>query len=314
MTEISNRAVELDRVLRLLAETHRAWTESEEAGLLPHTDYWIAIQACLSAFRYGDIPEAFRDVERSVARLEMFWDEFAREQAANPNPIRTPSRDFFAELSVILRAREVATAPSEYPPLPGIRHMLSIDRLTAAQIARMLDWVNSRGEDDVARVTQEIALGEKSKYWEQAPDPRNARIEHRREAWKDSVARLETRLDSKINPKSPPAPESLAELVDQGLAISQIARILDTTPESVVEECMAEGLRMPPMDPPAIQNAPEPPAQKTAPQNETVSHLPIAERIVLYATENPGLSHEEIATALGATPAKVKAALRAVAK
>lgn len=310
---ISSRASDLDRVLRLLAETHRAWTDSEEPGLLPNTDYWTAIQATIAAFKFGDIPQAYRDIERSVARLEVLWDEFAREQSVSPNPTRVPGRDFFAELGMVMRVREQAAAPTQYPALPGLRHMLSTDRLTAAQIARVLDWTNERGEDDVARVTHEIALGEKSEYWDLAPDPRNARVEQRRESWRNAVDRLEHRLDAKLNPPRKAAPESLADLVNQGLAISQIARIFDTTPESVVEEVMAEGLPMPPAEPEAIL-APTDTPPRTDSQAAPLDHLPIAERILLYAEEHPGVSTDQIAQAVGATPAKVKAALRTVAK
>ena len=305
---MTTRAKQLDTALDVACRELEAWLEDDSSGhgVMPSSRLWLAMQALVGAFRDGDMPVSHREIDRSVYNIAIMWNRFAEQQAVQLDADAAPERSFFTAMQQLFAQRD-SLRPVKYSPMPGLNHLINNERIkNLGHLASILDWRDSRGELDTARVSDEIRKGSKSKYWESAPDPRNKKLEESRDDWRQSLERLSESTEKKLNRSSPSAPESLAELVSQGVSLSQIANILDLDVSEVEQQCRENQLPIPGM----AYDHENSPAAQVMEEIDDPGDLPIApqderSQVIGYMRMHPEARDGEIADAVGVSRQKV---------
>lgn len=221
---MDERSQELTTVVDALLKVHDDWAQDPEKRYLT-AEYEEAIEDTLAVFEDGDLPADCRRLDNAVEWLRKKWAEYKEEEAAAGNAVQQPTNAFWRAIEQVRESRKAARSHRR-------AHLESIATLTAQkvsdnQICRMYGFVDGHGQPDLVRLQEERA--EPGRHtnpdngWE---PPAEARRRDREQQQTAAVARSKKRLAEKMAARGARKPtESIAELLEQGVAANQICKM-----------------------------------------------------------------------------------------
>jgi hypothetical protein len=251
-----DRREELLTSIETLLAAHREWQETDNpeisAALIER------IEDAITVWSGGDMPGDLLDLYSKMQGLNEAWTE-AVMQADDAEHVQTArAGSFWKALDVVLGMREKAEEEdtAEFRPLESVA-MLTAQKVPDQQIcwiyrARWPEGAKTGpGLWDQRKQRPLLNLLEKER---QAPgsvipadfvpfhvaERKQAQVLRREAADRAAAARQD-----RVAKLAKPCPETLAELVGQGVSLSQIARMKKSTKAAIRKQCLAEGLPVP---------------------------------------------------------------------
>lgn len=240
---MSERRRELLETVDHLRAAHDRWAKAKNIPYLT-APLERAIDGTVLMFEDGDLPADCRGLARSVERLAEVWGEVKRRYAlaadkTDPAPL---TQEFWRALDGVIDARDEAE-PKRAPVIESIE-TLEKQGVRDAQICKIYDWVEDDGSPQVWKLAEERENpGKHTKNHVPAVVREREERERKRREFLDTMRR---QRDQKIASMREPDQTPLRELVEEGLAAVQIARMKKTTVEDVLEQCDAAGIPRPP--------------------------------------------------------------------
>jgi hypothetical protein len=239
-----------------LLAVHQEWQTSDNPEL--SRELMGAIEDALAVWSGGDMPGDLLDMYSRMQGLAEAWTETVM-RADDPDHIRMDqAKTFWTALDGIrqLRQKSAERDIRDYRPLESVA-VLTKQNVSDEQICRIYraewqegaktgpglwDWRRNRPmleELEKERANPGSVIPTDFVPWHVARKAREAK--HRQAA---AERAKQARLD-RIAKMHQPCPETLKELINQGVDIEQIARMKKTTPSEIRKQCVAEGLPMP---------------------------------------------------------------------
>ncbi len=266
-----DRRKELLTPIDTLLAAHCEWQETDNPEISP--ELVARIEDAIAVWSGGDMPGDLLSLYSKMQALNEAWTD-AVMRADDPEHIQTAKAVmFWKALDVVRGIREKAEEEdtAEFRPLESVA-MLTAQKVPDQQICWIYRaawpegaktgpglWDQRKNRPllqllEKERVTPGSVIGPDFVPWYVAQRKVDA---VRRKAAAD---RAEAVRQDRIAKLTKPCPETLAELVGQGVSLSQIARMKKTTKAAIRKQCVAEGLPIPPeqYDAPRSDFAPEP--------------------------------------------------------
>lgn len=330
---IANRRKYLFTCIQEAITEHGVWSsEGGEIAVLPDGRFDRALTALFEAFETGDMPEELRPIDRILGDFQRDYREYHDRMALSQNWNLSPP----ASMAGLMSKLSDLFVQIQMPPAPDIESIAELDKLKVsdAQIARMYGWTKIDGSPDVHRVqVQRREAPDKRR-----PNPLNEQREaaRQREAkrMEEAVARQQKREEA----ANAVAPESIEELIEQGVSGQQICDMKKLTPQKLERYCHDNKLDMPgwkqsieqvaadaadaeraereeASQPTPIHGMPEDVAPVVDPEDDLAEEvdyeeLSIEEQILLAAEENPDATASELADMFETSHQKVSSVLR----
>ena len=249
---MSREQILLDSVEHFI-RTHEEWADGNETEL---TDvYEEALKEMVAEFASGDMPGRLREVERAVETVGMEYTAFERYVTQSN---KSPRKEFWDSIES-LRGK-LAGAVSPPPMILETIPQLVKQGVTPAQIAKIYShqgrgpfMVNGHPRPDL--VSKEIDDPGSVLPPDFVHPEVSAKQEAEKEAEQRRAARVKERFAATVT-----GPESIEDLLRQGLTIKQICKVKGCEPTEVLAE--SERLGIAPAEPInlASQRAPHEPA------------------------------------------------------
>jgi hypothetical protein len=237
------RAEQLFLVVEAAVQARLEWGDSDTPYITEKLE--LAVDDLVESFATGMIPGGCRALAATVGEMAAVWRDWRARADASGLATAMPGNGFWRLFDMV--GQMVADAqPAEPKPLEPIA-VLRDQKVSDAQIARIYGFVDRRGSPMPWKVQEE--LNEPGRHtgpgtgWV-APIHRKRAEEATRRA--EAVERARAAGDRKIQRASAPPPESLAELIGQGVGLAQLCKILRKTRGEVAALCEAQGLPIPP--------------------------------------------------------------------
>ncbi len=252
-------AQELERRREVLAATEAAidawvdWQEHDRDALIVPEELRQAWSDMVVIWATGSIPADCRELARAVEAFDaQYLAPWLAQMESSGQQAIMPPNAFWAALEGIARGLAEVTAPAQ-KPLEPIADLVA-QGVSHAQIAKIYGFRDGRGNWSEQMVREELAKPgtHTGAGW---VDPRQQRKAGRLAAREEAVKRARQAIARKIARREATPPESLADLIEQGVSLVQIARIFRTTEAAVLEQCRAEGLQEPAAAPPSASMA-----------------------------------------------------------
>ena len=324
-------------LLNVVDHLLREWNEwsKPDAPRFFTEPFQAAVEETLAVFGSGDMPGELRELYSGVRQLQDKWDFWVRRNETRTVKEDAPPTAFFAALELIEALRQSADSPRDKPLEPVSE--LKAQGVGSVQICRIYGFVDSQGRTEDWKIAEECkdpgCHSTKIPGW-LPPHQRRRQEEQRRQ--QEIFARNRQIRQQKVQSLTQPGPETYAELAAlPDMCLRQIAKIKKVTPEEAAAELTAQGLKVPPMDPPSanaikgdhdsdIHDDPPPASTPPAtypPSDDDPSEPPaglgeamtLEDEIVAY--HKGGLNHSEIREAFKGsgqevTPQKISAVLK----
>lgn len=223
-----------------LLASHREWVEQDTPYVTEAFEQ--SVDDALEVYRDGDVPRDCRGLDSLFNELAERWAKWKAEAAASGDEPAVPDHAFWVKLDQIAKAREIAR-PKARRQLETVAD-LTAQKVPDRQICKIYGWVDDVGNPDLKTLQEERA----SPGTHVGPDfvpPHERRRQEEESRRQDALDRIRERTERKLRRRLDPAPEPLAELVEQGLSATQIARMKRCTIEDVYRECEALGIEPP---------------------------------------------------------------------
>ena len=237
------RATHLLAVVDNVLTKRREWIESDSPYVTE--DVETAVDELVEVFSGGMVPGNCRAIEEQVGQLGRFWRVWKDEVAATGLTTILPSNDFWKAIERVAELREAAK-PRPKRRLETIQDLAVVQKVPAYQICDIYGWMDENGQPESWKIAEELATPGKhtgpESGWVDPGEKKRLEAEQKRAA---IVARLAAKQAAKIERANRKAPESLEDLVGQGVPIYQIADILKTTEAAVLAECDRLGIGRP---------------------------------------------------------------------
>ena len=252
--------VYLQSLCSALRHEHELWATSSEPTL---SEGFIEIAAeAIEGFGATELPPGTEPLADAVTRFASLWRAY-RGQVVD-DEFAMPSPDLFAVLDEIyqLEAEAKVGSPKAVESIAELTKQGVFD----AQICRIYEWIDSNGNLETSKLQEERA----KPGTHVTPDfvhPAEMRRRRSLEAHRTKLKDLRRRSVSKITNAKDSTPETLDELVAQGLSARQIARMTHQSASQVILACQDAGIDPPPIDyasPQTVRAPHEPPAKEAA--------------------------------------------------
>lgn len=230
-------------------DARQRWADGDEPYITE--DLEAAVGDLLAVFHAGTIPEPFRAHAGCVAAMTPPWNDWQAEAIESGGAV-APRDEFWRAFDGLVVLEEEAEAPPKrrLEPIKLLREQKVGDE----QIARMYGFVSFRrgpsGERESVAETWKVQEELDQPGRHTGPEtgwrpPLEAKLVERERAKKAAAERVRLRMAAKLERANNPPPESLAELVQQGVVAEQIADMLNSTVQAVWAECDRQGLPRP---------------------------------------------------------------------
>ena len=230
---MSHRAEQLLALTDAFLDMHRAWVDDPNRTA-PDAIYWDSVDSVLEAFDVGDVPAECRELADAV---EAFGDEVYQFDAREDVGRTMPHNSFWTAREAVERARAGA-AKQERIPLEPIS-VLRQQQVPDWQIAMIYGLVPRHHIDRpnlYAHLIQKELDNPGSVIGPDWTDPRD-----RDEA--ETIEKTDRRHNALMDKKRASAktaepevcPETIEELLQQGVSVEQIAKMKDVPMTEVVE-------------------------------------------------------------------------------
>ena len=240
MVATSERRKHLFDVTDSASEAHSEWSESD----IPYiTDpFQSAVDDMVEVFSTGDIPADCRALNKEVEALTDLWKAWKTAAEVSGDTNTMPSQDFWLAMERVAAAR-VQAVPKQPVKLETIEQ-LDKQGVSDRQICVMYEWVLTDGSPDFDKLREERKDPGTHTGEDFVPPQERRRLE-RQSSQDAAVARARRRREKKLEKMSAEAPESLEQLVAEGVSAEQIAIMRNCTVEQVFAECDEESLQRP---------------------------------------------------------------------
>lgn len=308
-----------------LIETWNAWSADDDLRYITR-GFEEAVEDCLGMFADGTIPGDLRELSHRVDSLVEHWEAWKEKNAATSDKVLLPMQAFWASLEAIEDARREGMAPVRRP-LETIAQ-LDAQKVPDRQICMIYGFVDESGQPLFLMLQEEREqpgrhTGPQTGW--KPPHHRRQEAEESRQA--ESLARLREARAKKVADASRIAPESIKELVAQGVTGRQICTMKKMGREDLEAYCRENSLPVQ-WEPEGVYGVrgdfdirpeEEPPKQTATPAasdsagEDASGSLTLEQEIAEYA--KAGLAEEQIAEAVSSPAQQVSAAkVRAVLK
>ena len=236
------RTQELRGAVQDLIDARQSWVDSDATAIT--ADFENCLSECIATFADGDMPSDCQELAYRVAAVAIEWEKFAGingeggyGSTINPAPrgsfwyVFDRLTDFYHNGNYVRR------------PLLEPVAVLHAQKVTHRQIARMYGWFARPGIPDEQKVREE--LEKPGRHTGDGFVPPAIR-EHERQELADWAAKqqaLENMQRRYAQSKPDAGPETVEELILQGVSIRQIARMRETTEEAVIAACEQMGVK-----------------------------------------------------------------------
>ena len=241
--EISDTRKLLFAVVDQAQGAREVWSKSEVEHF---TEAMLqAFDELVDTFADTDLPADCRNLATAVGQFAHEWSKW-RDVAEHSGDERLlPDPAVWRTLDVVEQMRRAAV-PRKAVKLETIAE-LTEQKVGERQIALIYGFLTPDGAPDMAMVREERSspgkhTGEGTGWL--PPFERQQREEAHRQA--ERAKRIQARQQAKMQRLEHSAPESLRELVEDDVALPQIAKILNMSEADVLLQCEAEGLPAPP--------------------------------------------------------------------
>lgn len=224
-----------------LLTVQREWVQSDTPYITEAVE--TAVDDAIDLWAHGPLPGDCRVLAGYFDRLAERWSEWRAIAAINPDANPVPKQSFWKVLEMIAEERE-AKQPQGRKTLESVA-TLTAQKVPDRQICKIYGWLDAKGNAELWKLEEErLKPGTHVNADYVAPHER-ARLAAE-EARRTSIERIREQQERKVKNLTEPAPESLEDLVRQGLTSKQIARMRKTTVKQVEADCRAAGLDVPP--------------------------------------------------------------------
>ena len=221
-----------------LLDVHDSWIQSDFEPL-PET-FEKAADGLVEIFAAGTIPADCRVLADRVVSFGLEWEKW-KAGGALSGEVYPESNAFWRALEDIRDAKSGASDDlSPPPPLEPIAE-LERQKVGDAQICAIYGW-GILNRPNMKKLAEERAKPG-THTGEGFVSPVHQEWVDREKRLQDHVENIRRLREAKVAPAALPAPESLPELLEQGISGKQIAAMLGKTVDEVNAEC--DRLKMP---------------------------------------------------------------------
>ncbi|MCP4535797.1 MAG: hypothetical protein GY832_01460 [Chloroflexi bacterium] len=251
MVATSERRKHLFDVADAVALVHAEWSESD----IPYiTDpFQAAVDDMVEVFSTGDTPADCRVLNKEVETLTDSWNAWKKAAEVSGDTAAMPSQDFWFAMERVAAARQDAV-PRQSVRLETIKE-LEKQGVNDNQICAIYEWFLSDGSADLDKLREEKAKPG-THTGEGFVSPQERRRLKRQADQDAAVARARETREKKLEKMEAVAPESLEQLVTEGVSAEQIADMKNCTVEQVFADCDEAGIQRP------MENYPSPQTER----------------------------------------------------
>lgn len=318
-TEIEKRRHALMYYVQEVLTEYAVWADGTDSVILPDEPFDAALRNMFYVFENGDVPADLRGITREVEKLQADYQAYQQ---------RMEDAGQWSELPPTTVGVAIANIKGQFfevqqPPKPALETIADFDRqkVSDRQIAVAYEWYLPNGQPDEARVRKQ-RLEDANLIIE---NPHNAALEERKQRDQAAIEAAIEKQRAREEAANKPAPESIEELLEQGVGANQIAEMKRMTVGELERYCFEHALDLPGTS--SIESAAAEVAQQEheerqellAPtpepedlqdeQPQPVSELSLEEQIVATAQEDPEMPHGDIAEMLDTSVERVEAVL-----
>ena len=239
---MSERREQLLHAVDHLIEVWNQWSADSDLNYITR-EFEEAVDDCLLVFAHGTIPGDLRSMTHSVDTLAEHWQAWHKRNEETAGKVLLPGNGFWAALEEIAAARHKSEQPT-------VRHLESIAQLDAqkvpdAQICRIYGFTTADGHPRMDILQQERA--EPGKHtgpgtgWK---PPHQRRQEEKNRRHDEALERVRQNRAAKIRHLQRVAPETIEELVGQGVSGNQICRMKKIDRDELETYCREHSLEV----------------------------------------------------------------------
>jgi len=204
-----------------------------------------AMSELIGVFEEGSIPGDCRELAKTVEAFGSEWVDWQAEVDRRGSAVIPPPESTWKAWEAVVDCyRGVVDPPRR--PLESVA-TLRAQVVPDWQICEIYGWKDSRGNPETRKVEEELASP--GKHTTGCVDPVTRKRQEAAERQKALAERVKRLRLQKVARMSSEAPESLAELIQQGVPLHQIAEMLRMSEEQILAECEAQKLPAPPSNP-----------------------------------------------------------------
>lgn len=200
----------------------------------------------MDGFSEGTIPGDCRQLAELVDAFGRRWrewqDEVDRQGGRATVP---PSEECWKSWEAVVDCYQGVVEPPR-PRLESIATLRS-QKVPDRQICEIYGWIDGRGQAESWKIEEELA--EPGKHTKDHVDPITRRRLEAAEKERALTERVKALRKTKLARMTAECPESLSDLIRQGVSLQQIAAMLRITEDQVLARCDDEGLPRPPHGP-----------------------------------------------------------------
>jgi len=225
---------------------HAEWVQSDRPYITRGLDEAMGNLATL--FAEGGIPAECRELEQLVRTLANEWKAWQAD-ADIRGATHLPDDSVWRAWELVEQSHDKATAP----PIPRIESVKTLrdQGVSDNQICLIYGWQDARGRYEAWKIDEELAHpGKHTTDWVDPVTKHRREVAEQQRQLAESIRQKRAEKVERLNAV---APESLEELVQQGVFLEQICDMKRLTEAEVVEQCQAAGLALPPRRPVASE-------------------------------------------------------------
>ena len=242
------RTTELLFLVSAATNARTQWIESDSTYI---TDIFESeITELIDGFREGDIPAPARPILEQVARLKIHWDEWQDRAMRTGDATELPGNDFWLVMDEIENSHQRILDPPKRKPLETIEE-LDKQQVSDNQICLIYEWLDAQGAPEYWKLKEER---DKPGTHINADfvDPAVAQREHRKREQEHVTAERNAKLKAKLNESNREAPETVEELIAQGITARQISLMKNIPVIEINRMADEAGLDRPAVDYPHV--------------------------------------------------------------
>jgi predicted RNase H-like HicB family nuclease len=218
-----SRSDQLKTVAEEFCRIHDEWAGDRKRPS-PDGAYWKAVDDLTGSFADGDIPEDSRELAEAVQAFALHVQEFDDRDEPDDNP--DPPNAFWAAREKIAKILQGQTRSAALKPLESIPSLRQLPGMSDMQIAKIYGLKDRYGNWLPHLVQQELDHPGSVLKTPGAVDGRNWVDPRLPPPGNEKAKVVATKIGEKRKKEAKPCPETPQELWEQGVSVSQAAKML----------------------------------------------------------------------------------------
>ena len=226
-----------------MTEQREAWADNEnQPGVPIEGVFWQSVEDMLAGFAVGDIPGDCRELAKAVDDLDPLWRNFTEAASRQGDDSVAPTNRVWRAMDEVARRRKKAVGPKTRK-IESIK-MLMEQGVGDHQIAEIYGWLTDDGAPDLEKVfdakeNPEKYEADRTQVVQSQQDRAMQQMEEKLSAMREAEQR---KAEAQM---APPVPETLEQLIKQGVSMEQICEMKGVTQDDVRATCSSFGLPIP---------------------------------------------------------------------